>query len=554
MLAFLQFDRQNYLPVLTIWFGAAACYLMAFDLTLPSRAGAQAWLKIHWKELFAIGLITVAAAVLRFYKLGDIPRVINGDEGWIGNIALTTVRLPYANPFSIWENIGGLYLQAINWMLLFFGTNPFSLRLLPAIAGTLAIPALYLLARQIAGRRIALIAAILLAFSHTHLNFSRTVGVGYIQDTWLVPLELFLVLSGLQKRSPLRMAAAGVLLGIHFSIYLTPQIFAGMLVVFFGLVLIFYRRQIAGAWHLIWPFTGGLVVMMLPEAVYAVTHTNEFFTRLNNDGVFQSGWLAQQMASTGQSAEQILGGRVLHAFLSLIYYPAISFYGSMIPVLSLFTATLFLIGLVIVLLRTRALPYLLLNGYFWAGILAIWLFAIPETADSYRIIMILPAALLMAAIGLDSILEALGVPSTQKRFAYAGITGFLLLNLLVFNSWTYFVDFAGKCRYGGDPQTRFASYLGKYMAVQPGMETVYLLSNDTYRYGTHASTDFLSGAKPVINVPEGVDTIPAVSGDVILANPDRTAELQTYAHDHPGGTLLPVYDCQNLILLSYQLP
>jgi hypothetical protein len=554
MLFFQKFDRQNYIPVLSVWFGAMGCYLAAFSVALPSRADVRAWWETHWKECLVVGLITALAAALRFYKLGDIPRVINGDEGWIGNFAQATLIPPLANPFALWENFGALYLQAINWGFVFLGTTTFSLRLIPAIAGTLAIPALYLLARQIAGKRIALFSAVLLTISHTHMNYSRTVGVGYIQDTWLVPLELYLLLSGLKKKSYLRAAAGGVLLGFHFTIYLTPQIFASMLLIFSVLLLLFFRRSLENAGRILAVFWGGVAVTIIPEAVYAATHSAEFFDRLNSDGTFQSGWLALQMAATGQSAEEILSGRVAHAFLTLIAYPSIDFYGSWISVLSLFTGVLFLVGLGLTLWRTKSPNHLLLNGYFWVGPLAIGLFSIPESSDSYRMLMVLPAAMLMAAIGLDAILESIGAGWERNRMVYAGVAAFVLLNLFAFNQWAYFVDFAGKCRYGGDGQTRFASYLGRYLSTLQPMDPVFLLSNDVYRYGTHPSVDFLSHGKSVTNVPDAIDSIDPVSGDILIASPDRIDELLAWAHAHPGGAFLAFYDCKTLFVLVYRVP
>jgi 4-amino-4-deoxy-L-arabinose transferase-like glycosyltransferase len=554
MLVFQQYERQNYLPVLNLWIGAAACYLTAFAGTIPTRADIRNWWRAHWKECLAVGLLTALAAGLRFYKLGDLPRVINGDEGWLGSIALSTINPPYANPFALWENFGALYLQVINWGFVFLGATPFALRLVPAIAGTLAVPALYLLARQIAGRRIAGLSALLLAMSHSHINFSRTVGVGYIQDTWLIPLELYLLFSGLQKRSLWRAAAGGLLMGIQFSVYLTPQIFAAMLLVFSVLVLIFFRQKFPHAGRILGTFWGGLAVMLLPEAVFAATHAHEFFNRLNQDGLFQSGWLAAQMAATGESAAEILIGRVAHAFLSLIAHPAIDFYGSPISVLSLFSGVLFLIGLGIALRKTRSEKYLLLNGYFWVGPLAIGLFSIPISADSYRILMVLPAAMLMAGIGLDAILESIGIGWNRNRLAYAGTAVFLMINLFVFNQWTYFVDFAGKCRYGGDPQTRFASYLGNFLRTLQPVDNVFLLSNEVFRYGTHPSVDFLSGGKSITNVPESPDSVAPITGDILIANPDRTEDLYAWIHDHPGGKLEALYDCETLFLLAYHVP
>jgi hypothetical protein len=298
----------------------------------------------------------------------------------------------------------------------------------------------------------------------------------------------------------------------------------------------------------------GMAVTIIPEALFAATHSAEFFDRLNTDGTFQSGWIWAQMAATGQSAEEILIGRVAHAFLTLITYPSFDFYGSWISVLSLFTGVFFLIGLGLTLWRTKEPGNLLLNGYFWVGPIAIGLFSIPESSDSYRMLMILPAAMLMAAIGLDEILTSFGAGWERNRLVYAGVAAFVLINLFAFNQWTYFVDFAGKCRYGGDGQTRFASYLGRYLSTLKPMDPVFLLSNEVYRYGTHPSVDFLSRGKSVTNVPDAIDSIDPVSGDILIANPDRINELLAWAHAHPGGQFKAFYDCKTLFVLVYIVP
>jgi hypothetical protein len=58
MLLFQQYDRRNYLPVITLWFGAAGFYLAGFKIPLPDRLSLQTWLRTHWQELLAIGLVT----------------------------------------------------------------------------------------------------------------------------------------------------------------------------------------------------------------------------------------------------------------------------------------------------------------------------------------------------------------------------------------------------------------------------------------------------------------------------------------------------------------
>ncbi len=553
MLLFEQQGRTNYIPVLTFWLLGAVSYVTAFSKEFPSlfSSGLSRWLQTHRYELSGIGLITILGGTLRFYQLGAIPQAVNGDEARVGIAALNYLS---QNPFSMWENFGGLYTQVIGVALKVFGVSPFSLRLAAAIGGTLAIPALYLLARQISGWRVALIAACLLSISHTHIHFSRTVAVAYIQGSWLIPLELYFLLSGLKNRSSWRTAIGGILLAIHFSVYLDSQIITALALAYILIAFLLLRPWLKAVFAQVLVFWGGFGIAFLPELAFIYQHPDIFFDRLSQDGVFQSGWLQFTMESTGQNAAQLLIGRVIHAFLSLIYYPSIDFYGSPIPMLSLVSAALFLLGLAIVLWKMRSPGFLLLNGYFWAGTLSVGIFAIPPTADTYRMLIVLPAALLFAAIGLDRALRTVGVGWVKDRKTYTTVAAIILSSLLVFNVWTYFFNFAGRCLYSADDggQTRFASYLGNYARTIGREKTTYLLSDDTFFYGSHDSVDFLSNRRSIINVPEPVDTLQAMPNEIIIASPNRIAELRAWADSHPDGKLEYQYDCDDIVLLTYQ--
>jgi 4-amino-4-deoxy-L-arabinose transferase-like glycosyltransferase len=547
MVAFERGGRVNYIPVITFWLAAGAAYAAAFLPNLPDAAKTKAWFMANKTELILVGVVTLVGAGLRLYKLGIIPFAMNGDEGRMALQALGSDKSSLANPFALWENFGGLYLQAINICFKFFGATSFSLRLLPAIGGILAIPAVYLLARKIAGSRVALISAALVAFSHTHMHFSRTAAVGYIQATWLVPLELYFFLSGIDKRSSWRVAVAGILIGIHYSVYLTSQLVSALALVF--------RKWIKPAWRQVLVFWGGLGIMLIPEAAYIIKHPNMFFERISREGTFQSGWLESVMATSGKGMLQVLAERVLHAFLSLFYYPSIDFYGSTIPMLSLIGAMLFLAGLIIVLLRKQTPGSLLLNGYFWGFTLSVGLFAIPPSADSYRMLIALPAAFIMAGIGLDTILEVIGMGWERRRRSYIAISSITLASLLIFNMWSYFDDFIGHCLYGDDMAGRFASYLGSYAGSldDPGLP-VYVLSDDIFFYGSHASATFLKGDTQIFNVPDGLDNETLLSGDVLIASPNRIGDLEEWALTHPGERIEYQYDCQVPIMAVYQVP
>lgn len=546
--------QQNYIPLVSLWLMSAMGYLLVFAEQRLSLE--KLWLKIKENrvEILTVIAITILAAILRFFNLGQVPRVLDGDEGLVGLAAQATADGRLSNPFALWENFGALYLQMINGMLRLFGATPFALRLLPAIGGVLAIPSLYLFARQISGRRIALIAAIFLAISHTHIHFSRIASVAYIHGAWLVPLELYFLLSGLEKRSTWRTALGGILLAIHFSVYLTAQVIIALVLIYMVISFIINRSWFKEAYRAALAFWGGFLITILPEAFYISRNMAEFTNRISQNGTFQSGWLDATVQSTGQSAASVLFGRVVHAFMSLIYYPAFDFYGSPLPMLTVVSSMLFLIGLGMVFLRTRQPSCLLLNGYFWGTTISVGVFAIPPSADSYRMLMAFPAAVIMFAIGLDYILELFGIGWNTARNLYTFSASFVLLSLLVLNVWTYFGDFAGQCRFGGNLESRFASYLGSYVRTVTSESNIYLLSDDIYFYGSHGSTDFLSLRRPIINHPESLDTLSPITGETIIANPDRIQELEDWVRLHPGGEVRYQYDCTRTILLAYQIP
>jgi hypothetical protein len=546
--------RSDYAPALALWAAAGLALLAAFAPPGLWRAELASWLRRNLRELLVVGGVTLLGAALRMYKLGEIPRVVESDGALVGLTALSTASGPLANPFASWESMGGMYLQSINLAMLAFGRTPFALRLLPAIAGSLAVPALYLLGRRLFGPRVALISAVLLASSHAHLHFSRTVAVIYTQGTFLGPLMMYLLLSGLENRSSLRMALAGAVLSLYFGIYVDSGIYALFALAFMLIAWFVARPVMRGRLPQVVAFLLVAGILVLPRIYYASTHPDDYLGGFNMYGSFQSGWLANMMAETGQSAVTILGGRVVHAFLSLFYYPAQSFYGSTKSLLHFMTASLFLMGLAYSLWRARDHRHLLAVGLVLAPAVAIGLTAVPPSADSYRMLIAVPGALLLAGVGAEELLTLLANSSARRAAMRTALGTATLITVSTLSLKTYFLDFAERCRYGGDLPTRYASYLGKYLGRTEPSGVVYLLSDDNFWYGPHASVDFLSGGRAVQNFPGPTEELPFTADTLIVAAPTRIGELQEWARDYPGGAFDTEYDCGKPILMGYRIP
>src|SRR3990172_211358 len=197
---------------------------------------------------------------------------------------------------------------------------------------------------------------------------------------------------------------------------------------------------------------------------------------------------------------------------------------------------------------------MLVNGYLFAPAVAIGLTAIPPSADSYRMLTALPAAMLLAGVGLEELIRVLSSPGPTGAKLRVALSGLLLVAISILNLKTYFVDFAGRCRYGGDLQTRFASYLGEYLGLLDRSAEVFLLSDEVFQYGTHGSVDFLSGGLAVQNFPNHVEQLRIAPGLVVIATPPRINELREWIEDNPGGTAVLEFDCTDPILIGYLLP
>jgi len=118
----------------------------------------------------SISLVTLIGCFMRFYGLGE-------QSLWIDEIASWN----QSRKSDIIEVIEGMRknVHPPGWTFILhfsqrvFGDSPFALRLIPAIAGTLSIPAIYFLGRQILSSSASITAAVLMAFLWAPIYYSQ---------------------------------------------------------------------------------------------------------------------------------------------------------------------------------------------------------------------------------------------------------------------------------------------------------------------------------------------------------------------------------------------
>lgn len=142
-------------------------------------------------------LIILLAAVLRLYGLSTNPPHLTNDEAALGYNAYSILKTGHDEhgeffpvvfkSFGDWKP--GLYIYASVPFVAIFGLTEFSVRAASAIAGIIAVWLVYLVGRDLfASRKIGILAAIFLAVSPWHLQFSR--------GAWEASLSLTLLLAG----------------------------------------------------------------------------------------------------------------------------------------------------------------------------------------------------------------------------------------------------------------------------------------------------------------------------------------------------------------------
>ena len=138
------------------------------------------------KYLIVLTTITLLGALLRFYKLGDIPVGFHRDEAILGYTAYSILKtgrdmsgtvFPLHLASFIYSPAGYSY-ASIPFVFL-FGLTPFSTRFASALFGTLTIILTFFFVRELLSQRksatcVALLASVVLSISPWHINLSRT--------------------------------------------------------------------------------------------------------------------------------------------------------------------------------------------------------------------------------------------------------------------------------------------------------------------------------------------------------------------------------------------
>ncbi|MFQ6057959.1 MAG: glycosyltransferase family 39 protein [Anaerolineae bacterium] len=227
LLAFPRFAGNRFTPLGTfLWLGGVGLALWALRDRAPREMEPGARLRgllgregiaLSWEGLALLGIVAVGA-FLRFYQLDAVPREMGVDLPHIYNNVRHILRGEYLIFFPSHPGREGLFCYLIALYARFFGLSHFAIKATGALIGLLTIPALYLLARELFSREVALYASAFLALGKWPVILSRT---GYRATTMplFVILVLYFLARALTTRRPLHFGLAGLCLGLGLYTY-----------------------------------------------------------------------------------------------------------------------------------------------------------------------------------------------------------------------------------------------------------------------------------------------------------------------------------------------
>lgn len=333
-------------------------------------------------EAAALGVVLLVAAAFRLFRIDSLPFGLWWDEASYGLQVLHIMNDPSYRPVFVG---GASQMPALMWYVMIpffaaFGPTPLGLRIASATAGVLGVLAVYLLSRELFGKRTGFIAGLLLAVMAWHVNWSR-IGMAGVWSVALDALSAFFLIRALRTGSWLSFALAGTALGLGLNMYYSSRLMPLVLALYVGHRVLaeranFFRRQLGG----LVVFCVTFLITVSPLAEYAVQHPADFNSRTETVTVFKE-------AADSHSYQPVVEN--LRKHLLMFQYAGDrngrhNLPGA--PMLDQVMAALFGLGLMMVALRVHTREGFFLAGWF-AVMLAGGVFSLSfEAPQGYRTI------------------------------------------------------------------------------------------------------------------------------------------------------------------------
>jgi 4-amino-4-deoxy-L-arabinose transferase-like glycosyltransferase len=310
-------------------------------------------------------------------------------------------------PFSSVTAFTWMYPYGQYLTTLITGANFTGVRLLSALFGLAQVGAVYFLGKQVFNRRVALVAAAVLATLPAHVHFSR-IGIGNIADPLTGILALGFLARGIRTGQQRDFALAGFWLGWTQYFYEGGRLFYPPFVLaWLGWLLLFMRRGRGASF----PTLRNLLVLVFTAAVLIVPVWQTLAAREVQIAprfdamrdANQRDLLLDPYTTWVERLRPILN-KIPLPMLALVQIPDESwFLGGTQPFVLTLLVPFFLLGIALCLWRIRTAGGSLI--FWWIASACMGIALISDSLSSPRYLVMLPAVALAIAVGVVGIVE-----------------------------------------------------------------------------------------------------------------------------------------------------
>ena len=215
------------------------------------KATSKAWWKSNWWWVSVTTGVVVLATIYRFANLTQIPPEMNSDHA---EKILDSLRVTLGQTLIFFPNNGGrepLQMYLVAGLNQIFGVelNFTAIKIVSTTAGFLSLPFIYLTGKEIANRRVGLLAMALAGVAYWPNVVSR-LGLRLPFYILFTSAFIYLLLHGLRSKQRNSFILGGIVLGASFYGYSANRILPLLLLVAVGIYLL-HKRDASVRQHII---------------------------------------------------------------------------------------------------------------------------------------------------------------------------------------------------------------------------------------------------------------------------------------------------------------
>jgi len=384
-----------------------------------------------WRPRYALLLTLALAAFLRFFELTTIPPPLHFDEAMNGNDAMENLETGRIDVFYP-QNGGreGLYINVETALIYLFGPEPWLLRLPAAVFGMLTVWGVYLLAAELFGMPIGLLACFFMATSFWHVLFSR-LGLRAIGAPLFAVWTLYFLIDAMGrardgKPATARIVLAGLLCGSGFYTYIAYRVTPALVLLVFVDWFLQSRRS---ALRSLAAFTLTAAITVAPLAFYFVRHPDALLHRSAEVSILnQPHPFTELLLNIWKTVQMIFTRGDFDWRYNIAFRPVVFW-----PVAILFAAGL-AFAIVAICRRDGWFPYSLMLTWLALGALPAVLSS-ENMPSAIRSILMIPAIFTLAAVAAYRGYEWLAPRAPRHAIRAASAVLFLALGFECYHSY-----------------------------------------------------------------------------------------------------------------------